>query len=347
MTDDIPDNNYSYKGWLVFNGLFGAERKTDKDPEEVIRDLPQYTKPSPGKKMKGYRRTEFDDILSRAGDVTYDLHHLAENLTSFEYKRTTWNSNIVYQNGKKTTGKTPTHKGAEVFWHEEKDLLVFRGQKAWLNQNRKNLRGALSEKVRLTEINFDFDFFLWVLHKKFIGQGLTTELSVREINSAETTLDQEQTTNTGNDLSISRSSNVLRSTPFISSLLEGNKPRMIEGQFVLGSDQIRARLEHGGKIHIKVTDSKLGELGDLRRMSVGLRFIFNLLHQYQLWESLPPTEKYPEPSFFYDLAENMEDEGYEVTGPLRRVPEEYERKRAGEMVDDGARAQEGSSQHTS
>lgn len=345
MPDDIPEHDYSYRGWLVFNGLFEVERKTDQSPEEIIRRLPQYTEPSPGEKMKGYRRTDFDEILGRAGDVTFTLHQLARELVSFEYKKTKWNPQTVYQNDSKITAKKPEHAGSEVFWQVEKDLMIFKGQKSWLSKNRKNLRGDLTDKVKINEISFDFDFFLWVLYQKFIGQGLTTELSVREINSAETTLDQDQTTNVGNNLEVSRSSNVLRSAPFITSILEGNKPRKIEGQFILDSNQIRAKLEHGGKIHIKVTDNELSELGDLRRMSIGLRFIFNLLHQYQVWESLPPTEKYPEPSFFYGLAENMEDEGYEVATQFKRVPDEYERKRAGEMVDDGAR--KGSGQHTS
>lgn len=332
MADMFPEEDFSYDGWLVFNGLFSVEVHDDKSPDELVESLTQYEDPEVGEKAEGYQRGEFDDRLQTTGDLTWSLQRLGDRLCPFRYKRTRWETQSgVGDDGTRTTINKPNHDEIDIFWDTDNDLMIFRGQKAFLSQNRKELRGGLSEKVGIEELNFDHDFFLWMLYRKFIGQGLTSDLSIRKISTVGTTSDSVD--NTGQGVRVQNSKNVLRSVPAISAILDQKKPRELECEFILGNQAVRAQIEFGGKVHVKVTDSEIESLSDLRRMGVSLQFIFELLYQYQAWKRLPTTEKYPPEKFFYELAEVAKEEGYELTGQLRRVPEEYKRKREGRMVD--------------
>lgn len=332
MADVFLEEDFSYDGWLVFNGLFAVEpNDTTKTPDEIVQTLPQYEDPDPGEKAEGYIRSDVDERLQTAGDLTWSLQRLGEQLYPFRYKRTRWTTETGYQDGTRTTIDKPNHKNAAIFWDDDRDLMLFKGQKSFLSRNRKRLRGGLTEKVKLEELNFKHDFFLWMMYQKFIGQGISPDLSIRRISTVETTSDTVDAT--GKGITVENSKNVLRSVPAISAILNQKKPRKLECEFILDNQSVQAEVEFGGKVHVKVTDSEMESLSHLRRMGISLQFIFELLDQYQTWKRLPSTEKFPPTKFFYDLAETAEDEGYKLTGELRRVPEEYKRKREGRMVD--------------
>lgn len=335
MQGPFPEEEFSYDGWLVFNGLFSVDVKDgDQTPEELVDGLKQYEKPESGEEAKGFARGNLDQILQTAGDITWSLQRFSKRLYPFGYKRTRWESQSgIDDEGNRRTIHQRKNDGVDIYWDAEEDLMVFRGQKAWLSQNRKRLRGGLSEKVELEELNFDYDFFLWVLYRAFNGKGLTSELSIREISTVGTTSDSID--NTGQGVRVEDSKNVLRSVPAIIALLDQKKPKDLECKFVLDNQVVKAQIEYGGKVHVKVTDNELEGLSDLRRMGASLQFIFELLYQYNVWRDLPLTQKYPPEDFFYDLAERAKEEGYTLNGQLKQVPEEYRRKREGQMVDDG------------
>lgn len=338
MSTSLPEEMFSYDGWLVFNGLFSVTvDDEDQTPEDLVSRLSQYAEPDPGQEARGFERAEFDDYLQSAGDLTWSLQRLGDRLYTFNYKHTRWNTQSGYaeDDDSRQTIRTKKEDGIEIHWDNREDLVVFRGQKADLARNRKRLRGGLSEQAELEELNFHHDFLLWVLYQKFNGQGLNSDLSIREVTTVGTT--SESIDNTGQGVKVEGSKNVLRSVPAITAILDQKKPEELECKFVLDNQVVKAKVEHGGKVHVKVTDNELEELSDLRRMAVSLQFIFELIHQYDVWRKLPSTEKFPPESFFYDLAERAEDEGYEYTGQLRRVPEEYKRKRQGQPVDDDTR----------
>jgi len=341
MSGPFPEDEFSYDGWLVFNGLFSVNAKDgDQSPEELIDGLNQYVKPEPGEQAKGFARGNLDQTLGTAGDVTWSLQRFSERLYPFEYKRTRWESQSgIDDDGNSQTIQQQKQDGIDIYWETEENLMIFRGRKAWLAQNRKRLRGGLSEKVELEELNFDYDFFLWVLFRTFNGKGLTSELSIREISTVGTT--SKSIDNTGQGVRVEDSKNVLRSVPAIIALLDQKKPKELECKFVLDNQVVKAKIEYGGKVHVKVTDNELEGLSDLRRMGASLQFIFELLHQYEVWCDLPPTQKYPPEDFFYDLAERAKEEGYTLNGQLKKVPEEYRRKREGQMVDDNGPQQTG------
>jgi hypothetical protein len=333
MPDTLLEDAFSYDGWLVFNGLFETDIDGDEMPNELIEKFEEYEPPEPGENAEGYRRTNLDETLQTAGDLTWELHRLGEKLYSFEYKRTGWKTESGYKNGELASFQKEDSKSIKIYWDSDYGLMTFKGRKSWLSRNRKKLRGGLSEDVKLEELNFKHDFFLWVLYQNFIGQGLTSEMSIQRVSTLETTSDSID--NTGQDISIQDSKNVLRSVPAITAILNSKKPNALECKFVLDNQSVRAKIEQGGKVHVKVSDSEMADFSDLRRMGISLQFIFELMRQYNIWQRLGPKEKYPPEGFFYDLAERAEEEGYELTGELKRLPEEYKRKREGHEDGEG------------
>lgn len=295
MSASFPEEMYTYDGWLVFNGLFSVDVKDeDETPEDLVSGLSQYTEPDPGVESRGFERAEFDDLLQTTGDLTWNLQRLGDRLYSFNYKHTRWDTQSGFDRntGSKRTIQKKKEDGVEIHWDSREDLMVFRGQKAELAKNRRRLRGGLSEKVELEELNFHHDFLLWILYRTFNGQGLNSELSIREVSTVGTTSDSID--NTGQGVTIEDSKNVLRSVPAIIAILDQKKPEKLKCQFVLDNQVVKAKIEQGGKVHVTVTDNELEELSHLRRMAVSLQFIFELIHQYDIWRNLPSTQKYPQ-----------------------------------------------------
>lgn len=342
MADTPPEYKYDYDGWLVFNGNYSVNIDDEgAGPQDLIENFDRYTEPAAGTDEKGYVREEFDQELAQAGDLTWALHRFAENLYSFEYQKTTWDRSEGYQRTGDTSTSTFWRKnegGGDVFWDTERDLMVFRGQKKWINDNQDDLRNGLSEEMQLEELTFDLDFFLWILYREDIGKGLTNELSVREISNVETT---DVGVSRPESVSFEGRSDVLQSAEVLTSLLQERKPKSLQGTFVLDSNLVEAEVRRSGKIHVYVSENEMEGLAPLRRMGVSLRFVFEFLRQYRTWCGLEPKRKYPPESFFKNLAKNLKKSGFDPEVPVDKLAKEYKMKREGEFFDDGTPSSSG------
>jgi len=209
--------------------------------------------------------------------------------------------------------------------------MMFRGDQRLLGRKRKAVRSGLTGDIQLDSVEFDFDFFLWVLYKEFKEEELSSDLRVRTLSRGKTIGDRED--NLGKRVNVQGSDNILRSLMVIAPLLSGKKLEGLQGTFILGTNQIKAEIEHGGKVHVKVSDSPLSRMDDLRRMGLSLRFLSELVSLFNQWERLDRQEKYPPESFFDELADIAEDEGWDLRYDPREVKEEYRRKRQNEVAE--------------
>jgi len=332
---DMADNQFSYDGWLVFNELFNTEifgSEQDSDPEEILDRFSDYTPGSPNDPSSGFSENPFPHHLSEIGDLTYDLQEFANSLYSFQYIDEDWVEEWGFdEEGNEQLFYKGRHDEVDVFWDTESQVMMFRGDQRLLGRKRKAVRSGLTGDIQLDSVEFDFDFFLWVLYKEFKEEELSSDLRVRTLSRGKTIGDRED--NLGKRVNVQGSDNILRSLMVIAPLLSGKKLEGLQGTFILGTNQIKAEIEHGGKVHVKVSDSPLSRMDDLRRMGLSLRFLSELVSLFNQWERLDRQEKYPPESFFDELADIAEDEGWDLRYDPREVKEEYRRKRQNEVAE--------------
>jgi hypothetical protein len=326
-----PQELYQYDGWLVFNELFTTEvfGEEDLSAEDVIEGFKTYEEGIPKDSQRGFKITEFPNHLQTMGQLSDELYEFAENIHSFNYVDEDWVEQWGFNaDGEEQLYYLPEHDKVDIFWDTDGGVMMFRGDKQLLARKRKDLRGDLSGSLKIDDITFDFDFFLWVLYKKYKSEQLNSNLRVRSLTRGKTIGERED--NLGREVQVKGTKDVLKSVMLIAPLLYGKKIHSIQGSFIIGDrNQIKAEIHHEGKVHVKVTDSPLSGLNDLQRMGLSVWFLSELVHLYTFWENLDPTDRYPPKSFFDDLADNAEEEGWDLQFDPVEVKREYARKRQG------------------
>lgn len=338
MSNVTPvEEDYEYPGWLVFNGLFKTTVHGDGSisPQEIIDNFDKYTPGSPKDPESGFEIMPLSEKLQDMGELNEATESFARGLHSLQYVDEDWVEQWGYdENGNEAMYFHANHDEVRIYWDYVNDVMMFKGQKQLIEQKQDDLVGALSGDIQMDTVTFDFDFFLWVLYKEYQGEQLTDDLRVRNITRGSTLTETKDNMGAGQ---VQDSNNILRSILLIAPVLSGKKIKQIQGNFILGNHQVKAAIKHGGKVHVKVSDSPLSMLSDLRRMGVSLRFLSKMVNLFQNWERLDPEERYPPPAFFDNMAENAEEEGWGPGFDPDDLKSQYERKRQA-AIDENSRS---------
>lgn len=327
---ETPEEDYEFDGWLRFNGLYFTETIGDVNPETIFEDndFNLYEKGDPDDPQEGYTRTKLSKYFSGIPDLTGGLSNLAENLYTYEYISEKWMPvPTVDSSGEQNEESfTPKHRNIDIFWDYD-DVMVFKGRKATIESKRKDLREGLSGDLQIEEVNFHFEFLLWILYQSYNNNSLRSDLRLQSISDCKTV-----GTSRNSEVAIGGESEVVRSVPFITTILDGNKVDNLEGDFFLGNNYIVAEIDSDGWVHVKASQRDMDELNDLRQMGVAVRFVTELLRLYEEWVMLDSEDQYPPQSFLEKLVKLCEDEGYVPKREPKELYEEYEKRRNGERV---------------
>ncbi|SFB72083.1 hypothetical protein SAMN05444422_101464 [Halobiforma haloterrestris] len=323
------EDDYEYPGWLVFNGLFqtSVHGEGSMSPQEIVDSFDKYSPGSPNEPDSGFEVMDLSEKLQQMGELTQATEDFAQGLHSLRYVDEDWMEQWGYdEHGKEEMYFLPNHDEVRVYWDYVNDVMAFKGRKQLLQRKQDDLIAALSGDMKMEPVNFDFDFFLWILYKQYEQERLSDDLRVRNITRGSTSAETKDNMGAGD---VKDSNNILRSVLMIAPILSGKKIDKIQGNFIMGNHQVKAQIEFGGKVHVKVSDSPLSTLSDLRRMGVSLRLLSELVTLFDDWEHLEPEDRYPPPSFFDDMADNAEEEGWGPRFDPEEVKARYERKRQG------------------
>lgn len=322
-----PEEDYQFDGWLRFNGLYFTEVQDDVDPETIFEDnnFTLYSGGAPNSPDEGYRRTDLATHLADVGDLTGGLSNLAENLVTYEYVSEKWVPIPAVDGGGEEHEESfqPKHRNIEIFWDFD-DIMVFKGRKSTIEEKRKDIRGGLAGDLRIEEVDFHFDFLLWLLYQSHLGNNLSSKLRLNSISDCKTV-----GSSTDSTVTVGGENEVVRSVPFITAVLDGNKIDNLEGDFFLNSTYIVAEIDSEGWTHVKASRRDMEHLSELRQMGMAVQFVTELLRLYETWVKLDPEDQYPPQEFLEELVELCEDEGYVPKREPEDLYDEYEQKRNG------------------
>jgi hypothetical protein len=330
MSGDSGDD-FQFSGWLRFNGLYFTETIGEVNPSNLFdeNDFQLYEGGNPGDPDEGYKRTRIADLLSEIPDLDGGLSNLASNLYTYKYVTENWVPRPTVDSQGETHDESfePKHKTIDIFWDFD-DVMVFRGRKSTIEDKRKDLRGGLSGGLKIEEVHFHFDFLLWILYQSYQGNDLRSDLSLQSISDCRT-VGNSRTGTEDSEVTIGGESEIVRSVPFITAILEGNKIDNLEGDFFLGSQYIVAEIDSDGWIHVKASREDLDDLNNIRQMGVAVRFVTEFLRLYEEWVKLDRVDQYPPQSFLEELVDLCDDEGYVLKRTPNDLYDEYEQKREG------------------
>lgn len=324
------ESNYTYQGWLVFNGLYTTEsygEGSEDDVEDVVEAFDQYNGGTPIESDSGLERINFANELKQIDEINEQLERLADQTLSFEFTDEKWVETFGYnEEGEEQIFYTEEHDNLIFFWNYVDGTMMLKGDKQSLNKKSDQLQGSLADDFRMESIDFDYDFFLWLIFNEYTDGGLSagSDITIRKITQSETI---ESNPTDDERISVEGKDNLLHSVVFIAPVLNGKKVDSLQGQFLIGSRQVTAKIGFGGRVHVMIGDTPMESWEDIRRMGTALLFLSELTDLYQTWKNLSPDQKYPPGSFFDDLADEADNEGWRLRFDPEELKQEYERKR--------------------
>lgn len=330
MTDGTderhPEDFFSFSYWLKFNGLYFTEEIDETvNPDDLTKHVEKYSGGSPAEPDEGYRQTDLSDWLAQATELSGSLSNLADDLYTYEYVEEKWPEREIFDiDGEKQTGFTQSHKKMNLFWAYD-DIMIIRAQKTVLSEKKGDLLDGLSDNLLLDQVNFDFDFLLWLLYQWRENPRLSAKLRLHSVSDCKTVGQRNQ----DREVEVGGENDITRSVPFISAILDGNKIDEIEGEFIIDGIHIVAKIESAGIIHVKSSREDMLELNELKQMGRAVQFLIEMMRLYEEWVKLDPENRYPPKEFFQTLLEICDDEGYVAKREPQELYAEYEDKRAG------------------
>lgn len=325
MSDLRSNGSYSYDGRLVFNGLYSTEIldpdfDLETTVEEGLKDFARGTNEEPG---SGYHMLDFTERISESPDISRQIKSEMEGIHGIRYQYEEWNEREVESmNGDGTEYRNVrTTDSVDVYW-DSPNYLFIKGNKTEARQAGSLIESKLGDYIRTREIGFASDFLLWILSQYKNGEQLGEELSAKLLSNARIEGEEDRF---GRSNRVDDSTDIAKATTILMGILRGKEMAFVEGIFGMHGKFVTAKIETGGRIHIKAEQDIEGS-SHLERMALSVCFLKELLAVYDYWQSLPSEDKYPPVEFFQNLYEECERQGAEVTFPVDEVIRRYREK---------------------
>lgn len=320
--DSLGD--FDYDGHLVFNGLYYTNvLDAGFDLDEIVnQNLADFSVGSPDQPSDGYRILNFVDHAKASSEVGSLLEKQVEHIRGIRYEYEEWDHREVHEDGELKTNDVRNTDSFDIYWSTP-DYLFVKGNKTEARKAKQLLEYELSEYLRVSSIEFNPDFLLWIFSQKKSEQELGEGLSASMLTDCE--IEGEQRDRYGKRNTVDNSTDVTKSTTALMGILRNKALTGLEGVFELDGRFVAAELTSEGRVHIKAEQDISGS-NKIERMALSLHFLDNLLALHDTWEGLPPEDRFPPEEFFRDIYDECKKQGAEVTFPVKDVIKEYRNK---------------------
>lgn len=321
LTDTEPD--FEYDGYLVFNGLYETNIvDAGFDFEEIVDDeLKDYSRGNPDNPNDGYESLDFGGLLNQSRILSEQLKKLVSEVKAIRHKYEEWEDRELPHGDTESTLRTRSY---DIYW-DFPDYIAVKGDKTQAKRASELLGHKLRDFITSRKIEFEPDFLLWMFYKDMVEEHLTETLSTSLLSDAYIEGEEDRY---GKEVSVDRSTDVTKSTNILSGILRNRDLIGLEGVFESHGFFVKANIEVGGRVHIKVAQS-IEEANDLERIATSIVFLHDLLEAYTSWEEMPGDDKYPPTSFFENVDSECKRQGDEPTFSWEGTVQEYQAKRDG------------------
>jgi hypothetical protein len=319
-----PDRKFEYNGRLVFNGLYRLDlRETEISREDVFSTFPEYQRGTPADPGKGFSHIQFDEYEEYT-ELDPELSYSVDNIIYIKYKKEKFTEEeLVNSEGEIETVFARDLNTVDIFLILP-DCILFRGAKAEVQEAMAEVSTILNSTANLEHIDFHSDFLLWLFYIHEENEYLSSEIGIERLTDAKVSGERDVF---GSTRRISGSTDILKSPPVITAILQNETLETIGGYFVYrDANYLSADISNSGRIHIK-SRADIKQSGQLHRITLSISFIKEILDTYYEWQQLEPENRYPPIDFFERLYEQLREEGVSLEVPLDEVIEVYTKKR--------------------
>lgn len=328
MSELAPDVEYDYDGHLVFNGIYTTEVKKDGARFNYIVNevLNNYTKGSPDKPSSGYKMLNFGEMIEKANTVPKNLSETLSDVRGMRYQYEDWESK-ENQDGEQVP--VVDVGSFDIYW-DYPNFLFIKGNKSQASQGSQIINYKMDSYINSKKIEFNPQFLLWLFYKNKKDRNIQTGLSISILTDA--SIEGKREDRFGKEVSVDKSSNVTKSTSVLTGILRRKDLKALEGIFSDGGNYIKASIEVGGRVHVKVAED-ISDVKPIERMSMALSFLRKLVTTYERWENKPVEEKYPPGSFIEEIYNECKRQGVEPVFSFDRVRDKFEEMKKREIGD--------------
>ncbi|TQQ83648.1 hypothetical protein EGH24_02330 [Halonotius terrestris] len=324
MSKDASVGEFQYDGHLVFNGLYTTNIiDAGFDLEQIVdENLTDFSVGSPDAPSDGYRILNFHQHVKESPEVEAGLEDKVDHMHGIRYEYEEWDHREVHEDGELKTNDVRDTDSFDIYWSSP-DYLFVKGNKTEARKAKQLLEYELSEYIKVSEIEFDPDFLLWMFSRKKSNQSFGENLSASMLTDCE--IEGEQRDRYGKRNTVDNSTDVTKSTTALMGILRNKALTGLEGVFEIDGRFVAANLSSEGRVHIKA-DQDISGSSKIERMALSLYFLDVLIDLYDQWVDLPPEDRFPPKEFFRDIYDECEKQGAEVTFPVKDVIKEYRNK---------------------
>ena len=334
-SDENDTGAFDYQGYLLFNGIYQVDLLDEEfgggrqEARTLLRErLPDYDRED-GHSEDGYKRLLINEEIFDDSTIDSDIEEIAQSLVAFRYLYEDRQPTDAYYQGEQVTVEVPNVKDTDLYWIYPNHVYL-RGSQEDVSQTRETTRRALEENIRLDPVDFSGDFLLWLFYKESQDQPVPCGIDVDYFTDATLKGSRDPF---GGENKVDDSTDLSRCVPVIAGVLKDKTVSMLEGYFDLfDTYKIKTQIG-GGRVHVKSSTGDIQTSGDVRRVTMSLAFLDELMCLYEYWDDLSQTEKYPPRTFFNDLYQTASDQGVHIDSISNNVLRQYANKR-GEDPDD-------------
>jgi hypothetical protein len=317
---------FDYDGYLVFNGVYSTEVPSNSDlpnglqevEAEILETLPTFSEGSFNNPGEGYEKIPFREHLFDEQKINDKIEDLGESLISLRYQYEEYKEEIAEVGDQRQTVYIPRIKDVDIYWMYP-DYMFLRGQKGQADSTKATTQTAFGNNAQIQELTFEGDFLLWILYKYYNNKQLNSQIDVKRLTDSETTGREDRF---GRSNIVNDSTDVSKSVPLLTGVLQQKSLFMLEGDFSVGEHTVTAQIKQN-RVHIKASKGDIRRSNPVRRMALSLEFLTQLAHLKEEWVDLAPKEKYPPLYFFEEMYEECKRQGVKVEFSPEPVLKKY------------------------
>ncbi len=217
MSNSDSETDFSYDGYLVFNGIYSTNvLNPGFDLEEIIDgELKDFERGSIEKPANGYKTIPFAKYVVESSSINKVFEDCVSDVEAIRHEYEEWERKEVDLGEKAETKPVRDTDSVDAYWSFPQFMFI-KGNKTQAKRAGELLELKLNDHLKIREIEFTSDFLLWVLSKYKNSEWLNSNLKASILTDAEIEGDEDRF---GQRNRVDRSTDIAKSTPVLMGVL--------------------------------------------------------------------------------------------------------------------------------
>lgn len=249
MTIGHSEDEFQYDGYLVFNGLYKTKiLNSDFDFEHIVNNvLVDFERGNPEKPQSGYELLNFGDMVNSSHLVSRNSQEALSDVKAIRHRYEEWEHRELPSGEEHPTREVHSF---DLYWDFPNYMFV-RGDQTQASRASQIVNYELGDQIQSRKIEFSPDFLLWLFYKEKSSGEISEDFDISLLSDAD--IEGQREDMYGKQVSVDKSADITKSTNVLSGILRGKDLIRLEGIFNARGNFIKASLEVGGRVHIKVS----------------------------------------------------------------------------------------------